>query len=219
MHIITRKERQTIMVNNLALETVLEWHTDSQEPEDAPQVAHISGVAIVAHPHPLHGGTMDNKVAQTLAKSLVECGMAVLRFNFRGVGKSEGTYDAGHGEAQDLIALSGYLRQRFPGLPLFGGGFSFGAFVLANCQDACQFTRMVLIGTAVGRFAVPSVPKHTLLIHGSADETVPLSQVLEWASSQQLTIHVLAGADHFFHQRLIPLRHLIKAMIHSPITD
>lgn len=172
----------------------------------------IGGIALVAHPHPLHGGTMDNKVVHTLSKAFVECNMAALRFNFRGIGASEGHYDAGEGESEDLLFLTQWMREKFPNRPLYAGGFSFGAFVtakMAHEHPNINLSRMVLVGTPTKRFLVQEVAEQTIVVHGSLDETVPLNDVLTWAAPQKLAVLVLAGADHFFHQRLIQLRHLI----------
>lgn len=204
----TQRKPLTLLGKAGRIQAILEWIGDA--PDD---IINPVAVAIIAHPHPLHGGTMDNKVVQTLAKAFMECGMVVLRFNFRGVGESEGSYDSGQGECDDMVVLADWLRNKFPGKPLYAGGFSFGAFVTVNAHATTSFERMVLVGAAVGRFNVAPVPTTTIIIHGSLDDTVPLLQVLTWAEPQQLIVHVIAGADHFFHQRLIPLRHLIISML------
>jgi len=166
-------------------------------------------IAVVAHPLPIMGGTMDNKVVTTLTRAFVELGYAVLRFNFRGVGASEGSYDQGAGETQDAIAAANYLRTEFPGLPLITAGFSFGGYVQACAATQLQPQQMVLVAPAVGRFQMPEVPANTLLIHGDADEVVELQELLHWARPQHLAVIVLAGAEHFFHGRLIQLRKIV----------
>jgi uncharacterized protein len=180
------------------------------------------GIALVAHPHPLYGGTADNKVVTTLARTFRDLGCITLRPNFRGVGASEGEHDHGVAETEDLLVVHAYARQRFgPGLPVYLAGFSFGAYVitrlaqrLTTAGDAAQ--RLVLVGTAAGfieglrRYETGAVPADTIVIHGAQDETVPLPNVLAWAETLELPITVIAGADHFFHRRL----HLIRDIIH-----
>jgi alpha/beta superfamily hydrolase len=166
-------------------------------------------IAMVAHPLSTMGGTMDNKVVTTLAKAFVELGFAALRFNFRGVGESAGSYDQGDGETLDAIAAAGYLRGEFPGLPLTAAGFSFGGYVQARAAEKSHPQHMVLVAPAVGRFAMPHVPADTLLIHGDLDEVVELDGVLHWARPQHLPVVVLTGADHFFHGRLTQLKRLV----------
>ncbi len=166
-------------------------------------------IAVVAHPLPIMGGTMDNKVVTTLTKALVESGYATLRFNFRGVGASHGSYDEGKGETLDAIAVAGYLRGEFPGLPLLLAGFSFGGYVQARAAAALQAQRLVLVAPAVGRFAMPEVAANTLLVHGDMDEVVELHELLLWARPQHLPVVVLAGAGHFFHGRLTQLKQVV----------
>lgn len=172
------------------------------------------GVAVIAHPHPLYGGTMDNKVVQTLARAFVQCGWRAVRFNFRGVGASAGEYDEGRGESQDLLEV---IRQLAPEGPLALGGFSFGAFVTAQAVHSLwpqrPLERLVLVGTAVTRFAVPEVPQdahdRTLVIHGEQDDTVALSAVMDWARPQTLPVTVVPGVEHFFHGQLPLLKSLV----------
>ena len=174
------------------------------------------GVALVAHPHPLFGGSLDNKVAQTLARSLAELGYAAWRPNFRGVGASEGTHDEGRGEVADLAAVLAHARtvsSRSDSVVL--AGFSFGAAMqtlLAQqlIKEGHAATRLVLIGLAVTHYTLPKVPADTILIHGERDETIPLAAVLDWARPHELPVIVLPGADHFFHGRLTLLRAIIR---------
>lgn len=166
-------------------------------------------VAVVAHPLPTMGGTMDNKVVVTLAKAFTELGFAVLRFNFRGAGKSEGSFDHGNGEVLDAVAAASYLRGEYPGLPLACAGFSFGGYVQARTAETLQPQHLVLVAPAVGRYAMPHVPAGTLVIHGDLDEVVELDAVLHWARPQHLPVAVLAGADHFFHGRLVQLKQIV----------
>lgn len=177
---------------------------------DAPR-----GVALVAHPHPLYGGSLDNKVAQTLAKTFVELGYVALRPNFRGVGASTGVHDEGRGEADDLLAILEYTRTRFhAGAPVLAG-FSFGAYVQTLVARRVAPARMALVGVAAGfvsggrSYTSEPVPADSIIIHGELDETVPLANVFAWARPQELPVIVVPGADHFFHRRL----HLIKSII------
>jgi alpha/beta superfamily hydrolase len=178
------------------------------------------GVAVIAHPHPLFGGTMDNKVVQTLARAFVQCGWSAVRFNFRGVGGSAGTYDDGRGELDDLLAV---VADCAPEAPLALAGFSFGAFVACAAVERLHTQRavaqLVLVGVAAGRFAVAPVPaglhSQTLLIHGELDDTVPLPAVFDWARPQNLPITVVPGATHFFHGQLGLLRSVVARHLHT----
>lgn len=179
------------------------------QPEGAPL-----GVAVLAHPHPLHGGTMDNKVVQTLARAFVQCGWTAVRLNFRGVGESEGTYDEGRGELQDMLAaVQGFA----PTGPLALAGFSFGAFVAASALerlwDARDVRHVVLVGTAASRFSVPALPppshERALVVHGEVDETVALQSVFDWARPQSLPVTVVPGVEHFFHGQLPLLKNMV----------
>lgn len=185
---------------------------------DTPRSA-LKGLALVGHPHPLMGGTLDNKVAQTLAKAYSDAGCIAYRMNFRGVGESAGEHDSGAGETDDMCLLAQRITQQYPGLPLFLGGFSFGAYVqartaqhlLANGQISPR--RLMLVGTAVARFDVPSVPSDTLLIHGELDDVIPLSSLMDWARPQDIPVMVIPGADHFFHRRLAIIREAVVAAV------
>ena len=188
---------------------------------DAPAAA--QGIALVCHPHPLHGGANTNKVVHTLARTFNALGYVALRPNFRGVGQSEGAHDHGDGETEDMLAVLAWARTRWGDLPLILGGFSFGAYVqirLVNrlAADGTLPCQLVLVGTAAGRAAgssrqyeTPAVPKGVpaLIIHGEADDTVPLVNVFDWARPQELPVVVVPGADHFFHGRL----HLIRDLV------
>ena len=164
------------------------------------------GIALIAHPHPLFGGTLDNKVVQTLARAFVELGYAAWRPNFRGVGASEGVHDAGKGEVEDLAAVLRHTRAVKPVL----AGFSFGAAMQARLAAQVEPERLALVGLAVGSFEVPAVPPGTLVIHGEADATITLTAVLDWARPQELPVLVVPGADHFFHRRLPVLRAIVE---------
>ncbi|MEQ1589410.1 MAG: alpha/beta fold hydrolase [Gallionella sp.] len=168
-----------------------------------------TAIVVVAHPLPTMGGTMDNKVVTTLAKAFVALGYATLRFNFRGVGASEGGYDEGNGETLDAIAAANFLRNEFPDLPLLLAGFSFGGYVQARAAAELNPRQLILIAPAVGRFAMPHVPANTLLVHGDLDEVVSLDDLLHWAQPQHLAVVVLAGAGHYFHGRLVQLKQVV----------
>jgi D-alanyl-D-alanine carboxypeptidase (penicillin-binding protein 5/6) len=181
---------------------------------DRPREGPVRGIALIAHPHPLYGGTRDNKVVQTLARTLLTLGYVCWRPNFRGVGDSEGTHDHGQGETDDLLAVIAAARAAEPGgakLPLVLAGFSFGTLVLSRVaqQLAAAGTpaaRLIFIGTAVIRPGMADVPADTLVLHGELDDTVPLSAVLDWARPQGLPVVVIPGADHFFHQKLTGIK-------------
>lgn len=178
------------------------------------------GVAVIAHPHPLFGGTMDNKVVQTLARAFVQCGWTALRFNFRGVGATEGVHDEGRGEAEDFLAV---VQQYAPEGPLALAGFSFGSFVmsqtLATLWPARQIEKLVFVGAAASRFQVAQVPldlhERTLVIHGEHDDTVPLAAVMDWARPQVLPVTVVPGGSHFFHGQLPLLKNLVVRHLSS----
>jgi alpha/beta superfamily hydrolase len=176
---------------------------------DAP--ATPRGVALIAHPHPLFGGTLDNKVVQTLARSFVELGYAAVRPNFRGVGATDGVHDEGRGELEDLAAVLEFAQAEFGVEPPVLAGFSFGSFVQTHLAKRVAPERMVLVGVAVKRFDAQPVPANTLVIHGERDETVLLADVLDWARPQELPVVVVPGADHFFHQKLNVLRSIVQS--------
>ena len=167
------------------------------------------GLALIAHPHPLQGGTRDNKVVTTLARALFSLGHCVARPNFRGVGRTEGRHDEGRGEADDLVAVAAYLRARFGELPLLAAGFSFGAFVQTRVARKIAIERLALIAPAVNRFDAEPVADDTLVVHGDDDDVVPLAAVLAWARPQSLPVVVLPGGEHFFHGRLAQLQRIV----------
>ncbi len=175
------------------------------------------GIALVAHPHPLYGGTMENKVAQTLARTFVALGYVAARINFRGVGASEGVHDHGHGETDDMMILYQYMVQRFPGLPVSLSGFSFGTFVQSHLAQRLAAAgtpaeRLVLVGTAAAKWQIADVPADTILIHGENDETIPLIDVLDYARPQDIPVVVIPGADHFFHRKLGHIKNWVIAL-------
>jgi uncharacterized protein len=178
------------------------------------------GVAVIAHPHPLFGGTMDNKVVQTLARAFVQCGWTALRFNFRGVGATAGQHDAGIGETDDLLAI---VASQAPEGALALAGFSFGSFVasraLASLWTPRSIEKIVFVGTAASRFEVTALPPEahdrTLVVHGEKDETVPLQSVFDWARPQSLPVTVVPGGEHFFHGQLPLLKDLVVRHLRS----
>ena len=178
------------------------------------------GVAIVAHPHPLFGGTMDNKVVQTLARAFVQCGWTVVGFNFSGVGASVGEHDAGGGEARDFLSV---VEQVAPACQLAIAGFSFGSFVashaLAELQSHRAIQKVVFVGTAAQRFTVAPVAAElhdkTLVVHGEQDDTVSLASVMDWARPQSLPVTVVPGGGHFFHGQLPLLKNLVVRHLQS----
>jgi len=172
------------------------------------------GLAYIAHPHPLFGGTMDNKVVQTLSRAYVQSGWDCLRFNFRGVGQSEGVYDEGLGETDDVLSA---LRQLAPEGPLALAGFSFGAYVvcqaISHLWPSQHLEKIVLVGTAVTHFhptpLPPALHDQTLVVHGESDDTVALPAVLQWATPQSLPVMVVPACGHFFHGQLPLLKSLV----------
>ncbi len=172
------------------------------------------GVVVIAHPHPLFGGTMDNKVVQTMARAFVQCGWTAVRFNFRGVGSSAGVYDEGRGELQDLLTV---VTQLAPTGSLALAGFSFGSFVTTHAVQALWSSRaiekIVLVGTAASRFDVAPLPsdahERSIVIHGEQDDTVPLASVMDWARPQVLPVTVVPAGGHFFHGQLPLLKNLV----------
>jgi uncharacterized protein len=187
---------------------------------DAPTGA-PRGTVVIAHPHPLFGGTMTNKVVQTLARAFVQTGWRAVRFNFRGVGASAGVYDEGRGEAADMLEV---VRQVAPEGALAVAGFSFGAFVTSHVVAQLaprQPEKIVLVGTAASRFTVapiaPELHEHTLVLHGEQDDTVVLSSVMDWARPQSLPVTVIPGVEHFFHGQLPLLKSLVVRHLLAPV--
>ena len=184
------------------------------------------GVAVIAHPHPLFGGTLDNKVVQTLARAFVQSGWTAVRFNFRGVGGSAGSHDEGRGELDDFLAVVQHAAA--PGgkqVTLALAGFSFGAFVTTHAferlRTSYNIEKLVLVGTSVSRAAAapidPAAHLKTLVVHGEQDDTVLLSAVMDWARPQALPVTVVPGVGHFFHGQLPLLKHLVTRHLASPM--
>ena len=173
----------------------------------------LSGIALIAHPHPQQGGTLDNKVVQTLAKTFFALGYVAVRFNFRGVGGSAGEFADGIGETDDALMVLAHAKAKYgEALPVVLAGFSFGSFVQTRVAKAMDAQRLVLIGPAVRRFAVEEVPADTIVVHGETDDVVPLADVLAWARPLELPIIVFPGCGHFFHGRLPQLQRVITGM-------
>ncbi|CAN5499679.1 alpha/beta hydrolase [soil metagenome] len=171
----------------------------------------LRGVAVICHPHPQQGGTKDNKVVQTLARAFVQLGYRAVRFNFRGIGESQGGWDEGRGEVDDALAVIAALRD--PGLPLVVAGFSFGGYVAAKAAstlaDGQRAERLVLVAPATRNFQVPDVPADTVVVHGEIDDVVPLQAAFDWARPQSLPVIVVPGVGHFFHGKLPLLKDLV----------
>jgi len=184
-------------------------------------------VAVIAHPHPLFGGTMDNKVVTTVARAFSEAGAATLRFNFRGVGATEGAHDEGRGETDDMVRVIEHARESHPGLPLALAGFSFGGAVATRASGRVEFAQLVLVapgfrritGEGMGTAPDPDDRElgapgrhdthNTVIVHGDRDETVPLSDSLAWAAVREVPVIVVPGGEHFFHRKLHVLREIV----------
>ena len=166
---------------------------------------------MVCHPHPQYGGTLDNKVAQTLARAFVQLGLRSVRFNFRGVGASAGSWDEGRGEVDDALAV--VAAWRLAGLPLVLAGFSFGGYVAAEAAQRLAgdagAQRLVLVAPSTEKHRLPRVPPDTVVVHGDADDVVPLAATLAWARPQSLPVTVVPGGGHFFHGQLTLLKDIV----------
>lgn len=177
------------------------------------------GVAVVCHPHPQHGGTMDNKVVITLARSFLQIGLRTVRFNYRGVGASEGQWDEGRGEVDDALAV--IAAQAGAGERFLLGGFSFGAYVASEAAqrlpEGSKPERMVLVGPSTQRQRMPHVPADTIVVHGEADEVVPLSATFDWARPQNLPVIVMPGVGHFFHGQITHLKNILVQQLQRPL--
>ena len=180
-------------------------------PADAPVQGAPQRFGVVCHPHPLYGGTLDNKVVYTLARAFVELGVPTVRFNFRGVGGSAGSYDEGSGETADALAVIAYGRGRWPGASLWLAGFSFGGAVAVRAAAQAAPATLVTVAPGITRLAMTGVESPAcpwLIVQGDADDVIEPAAVLDWARRQTPapTVHVMQGAGHFFHGRLHELR-------------
>ena len=191
----------------------------------------IRGIAVIAHPHPLFGGTMDNKVVTTLAKTFAESGMATFRFNFRGIGKTAGSHDGGRGESEDMLRVIEHARAQAGALPVYLSGFSFGGAVTTRASESVDFTQAVLIAPGFRRITEegmgtppdPNDPNlgspgrhtaaNTVIVHGDLDETVPLADSIAWAAVREVPVVVVPGGEHFFHRKLHVLREIVARWI------
>ena len=185
---------------------------------EGPGLQAVSAFAVVCHPHPLYGGSMDNKVVYTVARALEQLGAAAIRFNFRGVGASAGSYDEGRGETADALAVVAYGRRRWPNAALWLAGFSFGGAVAVRAAGEAGPQRLIAVAPGITTITVtdaapPACP--WLIVHGDADEVVPLEAVRAWADtlSPAPQMRVLPGASHFFHGRLNELRDVVLAFM------
>jgi hypothetical protein len=186
---------------------------------DAPPTA----FGVVCHPHPLHGGTMDNKVVWTLARAFQELGAPTIRFNFRGVGASEGSHDAGRGEAADALAVIAHGRERWPQAALWLAGFSFGGVIAIRAAASAYPTRLVTVAPGITRVDVGDAPPPEcpwLIVQGDADDVVPAEAVIAWARtlSPAPELTVLPGAGHYFHGRINELRDTVLEFMRRTAT-
>lgn len=175
-------------------------------------------MALLAHPHPRHGGSLDNKVVHTLARSATALGLIAIRPNFRGVGRSEGAFDHGEGETDDLLGIAGWARRQRPDLPLWLGGFSFGAYVSLRAAASLDIGGLISVAPPVNLFphqtlAPPPVP--WLVLQGEADEIVPSAAVIDWLNRRPgaAELRLLAQAGHFFHGRLGELDREVRGFL------
>ena len=176
------------------------------------------GIAVVCHPHPLHGGTMQNKVAHTLARAFVRLEFAALRFNFRGTGKSEGDYGEGDGELLDALAAVQWMRDRYPGLPFWLSGFSFGAAIAIRAAIETEPAGLISVAPAASRFATdmdlqPSCP--WLIVHADQDELIDIDESVEWVNQLDVGPELIVFPDttHFFHGKLVLLRQAVEEFV------
>lgn len=205
-----RPERQELTINGPAgvLEALLE------SPKDAEPIAQ----AVVCHPHPVHGGTMQNKVAHTLARSFVGIGMSALRFNFRGVGASEGGFDDGEGEVADVLAAVAWLRQDAPDKPVWLAGFSFGAAMAVRASVEFESAGLISVAPAISRFAgnltaQPQCP--WLIVQGDQDELVDVDETIAWVNTLDPgpELRIFPDTEHFFHGKLVLLRGAVEEFV------
>ncbi|MEM7430917.1 MAG: alpha/beta hydrolase [Pseudomonadota bacterium] len=203
-----RAQPQLIPAPQGNLEGLLEWPADLEP----------IGAALVCHPHPLYGGTMHNKVAHTLARTFVRAGFVALRFNFRGVGNSDGAYDEGEGECDDAVAAWEWLSAQGVQGPHWLSGFSFGAAIAIRAALQVEASGLVSVAPAVARFATgledqPRCP--WLVVQGDEDELVAVDDTVEWLDGLEPgpELQIIEGAEHFFHGRLVDLREVVANFV------
>jgi alpha/beta superfamily hydrolase len=185
---------------------------------ETPAGAAATGSVVVCHPHPLHGGALENKVTHMLARSFVALGFSALRFNFRGVGESEGSFDEGNGEMADVLAAVSWMREAEPQLPLWLAGFSFGAAMAVRAAVECEPAGLVSVAPAVSRFAsnLASQPKCPwLILQGDQDELVDIEETIAWVNKLDPgpELEIFPDTEHFFHGKLIPLRDAVEQFV------
>lgn len=182
----------------------------------APKDGAPRGIALIAHPNPLQGGTNTNKVVQTTARALSQHGYICYCPNLRGVGNSGGEHDYGQGEVDDAQAVVDYARAQHGDVPLVLAGFSFGSYVAAQLRQRIDARHLIMLGAAVSpKYAMPHVPADTIVIHGEHDEVISLAQVLDWARPQSLPVVVFPGVGHFFHGKLVLLQQYVQRLVPS----
>jgi len=189
---------------------------------DLPEKTDSDFIAVNCHPHSLHGGSLNNKVVYTLSRAIAACAVPSLRFNFRGVGQSEGTYDEGRGEQDDLLAAIRYMHDHYPGRRLILTGFSFGAYVSLLTAPRTQVSLLLSVAPPVGRFdfssfVKPSCPWHVLM--GDADELVSFDEVMRWLDKIDMAdkLHRFSGVGHFFHGQLVALRNEVGTILQQEL--
>jgi alpha/beta superfamily hydrolase len=184
----------------------------------------LPATIIICHPHPQHGGNMHNKVVTILERAMRELGLRTVRFNFRGVGQSEGEFDDGYGETDDLFAVAEWVRRTRPNDALWLGGFSFGSYIATRAALNLDVGQLITIAPPVDRYAFDSLHHPEcpwLVVQGDEDEVVPIDAVLAWADGLQPSpdMVVMKGADHFFHRRIMDLRGLLKNGVREQLPE
>lgn len=196
------RHRLRIKIPHGQIETVVE------EPQGAPR-----GLALIAHPHPLKGGTLDNKVAWTLARAALACGLIAVRPNFRGVGESTGEFDHGIGETEDMLALAAAVASHYGPLPWTLLGFSFGAYVQHRVARELHAERLIMVGPAVSMYEFEATALPTTVIHGTEDEVIPFEAARDYANRHAIPLIDITGTGHFFHGKLRELQQRVEALI------
>lgn len=177
----------------------------------------ISATVIICHPHPLHGGTMNNKVISTLARTFHDMGLHTVRFNFRGVGKSSGIHDEGNGETDDVLAIATWIKTQRPTDALWLAGFSFGGFVAASAATKLDVAELITIAPQVSRFLTAKLPPIIcpwLIVQGGQDDIVSPQELYAWVETLEPKPKLirLPNAGHFFHGQLLELRKILEEM-------